>query len=227
MVDRFDSEAANVAVSYDIASIAEPVALTLVADRASPQPSGTAVVFTAQASGGTGPHEYKWWLFDGSNWTSTGGWSTRNRMNWTAGTKGVPYRISVWARSAGSSVDTNALDRTLSFTVSSVVPSGPPSVGLQLTSLTTNVAAPQAPGTPITFTATATGGTAPYQYKWWVFDGGNYQLARDWSASPSFAWTPTTANAAYRVGVWVRSAGSAVDSYDNGGANGTTAFPIQ
>src|SRR6187397_3695530 len=37
---------------------------------------------------------------------------------------------------------------------------------LTLTSLSANMAPPQAPGATITFSATGTGGVAPYQYKW-------------------------------------------------------------
>src|SRR5689334_19720493 len=40
---------------------------------------------------------------------------------------------------------------------------------LVVTSLTSNVPAPQSAGTPITLTAAVSGGAA--QFKWWVFDG--------------------------------------------------------
>jgi hypothetical protein len=48
---------------------------------------------------------------------------------------------------------------------------------LTLTNLTANLTAPQPPGTTITFTATASGGTAPYQSKWWFSDGTTWSLA--------------------------------------------------
>ncbi len=44
---------------------------------------------------------------------------------------------------------------------------GPPTI----LTLTANLASPQVVDTPITFTATAAGGAAPYQYKWWVHNG--------------------------------------------------------
>src|SRR5206468_2030592 len=53
---------------------------------------------------------------------------------------------------------------------------------LTLTSLTADLSAPQSPGTAITFTATATGGTAPYEYKWWV-NHGAASVGQDWSTS--------------------------------------------
>src|SRR5207249_8293952 len=69
-------------------------------------------------------------------------------------------------------------------------------------------------GTTITFTATATAGTAPYQFKWWVNDGTTWTLLQDWSTSSTFAWTPTVANAAYKLSTWVRSSGNPADTYE-------------
>jgi hypothetical protein len=42
---------------------------------------------------------------------------------------------------------------------------------LTATSLTSNAPAQPCVGNTIAFAATATGGVAPYAYKWWVFDG--------------------------------------------------------
>ncbi|MEQ1730365.1 MAG: hypothetical protein ABL982_18520, partial [Vicinamibacterales bacterium] len=78
----------------------------------------------------------------------------------------------------------------------------------------------------ITFTATARGGTAPYQYKWWVFDGHSWSLSRDWSTSPILSWSPRVPNSSYRVAVWVRSAQSVINAADNEDANRSVAFPI-
>jgi len=77
--------------------------------------------------------------------------------------------------------------------------------------LTADKNAPQPPGTTITFSAAAIGGTPPYQYKWYVGDGTAWSVAQNWSTSPAYAWTPTTANVNYRLEVWVRSAGNTVD----------------
>lgn len=52
--------------------------------------------------------------------------------------------------------------------------------------LDVDVAAPQEPGTKITFTAEAAGGTAPYTYEFFV-DGKSVQAA---SSSETFEWTP-------------------------------------
>ena len=84
--------------------------------------------------------------------------------------------------------------------------------------------APQRAGTSITFTALASGGKAPYQYRWWVHDGTRWQMLRDWTAGATFVWTPPTANAAYRITVWVKNANSVTTTWDG---SASTPFAIQ
>src|SRR2546425_9153140 len=74
-----------------------------------------------------------------------------------------------------------------------------------VTGLTADRGAPQAPGTTITFTATATSGTTPYQYKWYVWDGTAWTGVHNWPTSANYACTPTAPNVNYRLQVWVRS----------------------
>jgi hypothetical protein len=44
--------------------------------------------------------------------------------------------------------------------------------------LTADHAAPQAPGTTVTLTAVESGGTAPYQFKWWLYNGSAWTCSR-------------------------------------------------
>ena len=80
---------------------------------------------------------------------------------------------------------------------------------LTVTALTANKTTPQPVGTLVTFTATASGGTAPYQYRWVVYNGSTWAVGQEWSTSNTFAWTPSVA-APHNLQVWVRSAGSTV-----------------
>lgn len=52
-------------------------------------------------------------------------------------------------------------------------------------------ASPQRAGTPVRLRATASGGTAPLLYRFWVQPwGGDWQLLRDWAPGQTADWTP-------------------------------------
>jgi subtilisin family serine protease len=177
--------------------------VTLVADKTPPQAPGTTITWTATATGGAAPYTYKWWIYDGQNWTS-GNWTASNAFAWTP-TTSASYQVFVWARSSGNSADTYEAYKSAAFAIS--VPA------VSSVTLSANKVAPQAPGTTITWTATASGGTAPYSYKWWVYDGQSWTPG-NWTSSNTFAWTPAT-SAPYQVFVWVKSNGNAADTYEN------------
>jgi len=210
------------------AAALEPVAVTsLTSNLATPQNALTSVTFTAAATGGTASYQFKWWIFDGTTWTLARDWSSAATYVWTPTTAGA-YRIGVWARDATSTADVSTANYTVPFRVKQTTSASTPpppaptptptptptpaptAEPLVVTSLTSSLPNRQAPGTTVTFTATAVGGTAPYQYKWWIFDGTTWTMARDWSTSSTLAWTPTTPNA-YRIGVWVRDATTTAD----------------
>ena len=171
----------------------------------SPQVTGTALTFTADVTGGTAPYQYKWWLFDGTTWMIAQDWSTAGLFTWTPAQARATYRVGVWVRNAGVTADDSSVNLSVPF----VITAPPPAP--TITGLTSNLASPQVTGTAITFTAHVTDGTAPYQYKWWLFDGTTWTIAQDWSTAGTFTWTPSHARATYRVGVWVRNAGVTAD----------------
>src|SRR5688572_1132383 len=218
--------AGNTATDTLTVDFTPPLALSsLTANLAAPQVVGTPITFTATAINGTAPYSYKWWVFDGTTWTILQNWSASNTYTWTPLVANSAFRVAVWVRSAGSTTD--AYDNPQSNgSVAFPVNPAPTPTPLVLTSLTANLSAPQPVGTPITFNATATGGIGPYQYKWWVSDGKNWTEMRTWSTSSTWTWTPTSAGGRTRVAVWVRSAGSTVDAYDNPAANGSIEFGI-
>ena len=197
---------------------AGPLAITsLTTNLAGPQAPGSVISFTADASGGTAPYQYKWWVLSGGVWTMAREWGSSATLNWQPTTAGS-YVVAVWGRNAGVTADASQALAQVPYDISnsiggSYAQSASPANFAQLTlsSLTSNLASPQVPGTTVTFSAAASGGTAPYQYKWWLSDGTAWSVVRDWNTSPSMTWRPTTAGP-YTVAVWARNAGVTVDA---------------
>jgi hypothetical protein len=81
-----------------------------------------------------------------------------------------------------------------------------------VTSVTATPSSPRAAGTPITVTATATGGTDSYQFKWWVWNGSAWSVGQDWNTSTTFVWTPQAAGT-YELHAWVRNSGVTADTW--------------
>jgi subtilisin family serine protease len=178
--------------------------VTIAANRTAPQPPGTTITWTATPTGGTAPHQYQWLTYDGTTWAFAGTWTTSNTLAWTPTTASNSAAVGVWVRSAGNSA--NAAERVASATFANG------STGDTGLTLSANRVAPQARNTTITWTATATGGTAPYQYQWLTYDGTTWVFAGTWTTSNTLAWTPTTASNNAAVGVWVRSAGNSANA---------------
>jgi hypothetical protein len=150
-----DAAEASRTLNYTITA---PFALTsLTSNLHSPQVAGTAITFTATSSGGQSPHQYKWWLYNGSAWSVLRNWATGNTFTWTPTQAGAGQTIVVWARSAEVTADTNAFNIAVPYEITSATPPPPTGGPLTLTSFTSNVPSPQPVGTAITFTAVATG----------------------------------------------------------------------
>lgn len=93
-------------------------------------------------------------------------------------------------------------------------PPTPNPAALVLTELNANLVSPQYLGTPITFTAAATGGVSPLQFKWRVFDGLVWRVEKDWDTSNTLEFNPAT-YAAYVIELSARSSGNSSDSPEN------------
>ena len=213
--DAAESDAASGYLSFPIV---EPLALTsLSANVASPQMVGTSINLTAAAVGGVAPYQYKWLISDGTSWTVGQQWSPSSTFTWTPSVANANYSIGVWVRSATNTTDApdnSGAGSTLQFAITG-------NTQISLTSLTANRAAPQAAGTKIQFTASASGSRSA-EFKWWIFDGAVWAIAQEWSSSDRFSWTPATANPNYQVLVRVRDASN--PSIESNGAS--MPFPI-
>jgi N-acetylmuramoyl-L-alanine amidase len=176
--------------------------LTSVMPNASSVTAGSPVIWTAAAAGGLGPYRYKFFVWDGTAWTVGQEWSTTNTWTWIPPAAGT-YSFQVWARNARSRA---AFDAWRSFGPMTV---GVPA-GLTVTVPTPNLTAPVPAGTPVTWTAKASGGPTPYTYKFYVWDGTAWAVGQEWSTTDTWTWIPPTAGT-YSFRVWARNAGSSAE----------------
>lgn len=201
-----DAPQGNDGIDYVITTSAAASALQVIgvtADKASPAAAGSPVTFTATATGGTAPLQFKWWLYDGRQWSVLRDWSTASSVAWTPAEAGT-YRIGAWARNAGVTADAPQSNAGIDFAIGSGA--APPTV----TSVVSNYPNPTVLAA-VTVTANVSGGQAPYEFKWWLFDGTSWSVLRDWSTYGSAVWMPTRVGT-YRIGAWVREASVTADA---------------
>jgi hypothetical protein len=172
---------------------------TLTASAPSPQVTGTAVVFTAAATGGSpADYQFQFWLNDGSGWVVTQPYS--GSANWLLPTSTPPgdYDVAVWVR-ASSAVPVEA-GTSMFYRISA--PTIAPASSVTLAADLPN---PQLAGTAVTFTASAQGSTAPYQYQFWVNSGSGFQIVQPYGTKNSYTLPSTTPAGVYDIAVWVRT----------------------
>ena len=170
--------------------------LTLTPGVAAPQGVGTTVTWTAAASGGQAPYQYQWAFFNGTAWSDLTGWQSTSTYAWTPTVANGSYQIAVRAR---GSWNTGAREMATSQAYT-VMPK------VTAVTLAPSVASPRAPGTTITWTAAASGGQAPYQYQFALWNGSTWTDLTAWSTTATFAWTPALANTGYQIAARARSA---------------------
>jgi len=166
---------------------------------------GLPITWTATAIGGGPPLQYKFVLLrKATNTTTTVQDGPSNVLVWTP-QFGGNYTLQVWVRSTNSQAPYEALAGSGLFTV---MP-GP----VQITTFGANTTFPAPAGTPITWTAAATGGSGNLEYQFWRSGPSTttWTLVQKYSAASTFTWEPSAAEAGtYAIQVRVRSVGSAV-----------------
>jgi hypothetical protein len=188
---------------------------TLTPSLATPQAAGTAVTFTAAATGGdAGPYEYRfqWRLSTNATYTNGRAYATTPTWTWDTATLGLTpgtYIIRVYARHVGSTVAAGEAIQTMIYSLTTAAPA----TGVTLTpSLTT----PQVAGTALTFTAAVTGGDAgPYEYRfqWRRSTSATYTNGRAYATTPTWTWDTATLGltpGTYIVRVYARHVGNTV-----------------
>jgi hypothetical protein len=205
VTDDASQAMAQVAYSITATTPLAPLVMNLSSSVGSPQVLGNTVTFTAGASGGRAPYEFKWWVNDGTQWTVVRDWGTSQTLSWRP-TQAGTYVMAAWVRNSGVTADASQGLAQMTYVISSARDIPP-----AITSFTSSVASPTAAGTTVTFSTAASGGVGSYQFKWWILSGGTWSVAQNWSSSPTFAWRPTTPGN-YVVAVWVRNTGVTADA---------------
>jgi hypothetical protein len=193
-----DSSYSNTVSGTTAAGIA---VTSLTSNVSVPATVGTAMTWTASASGGPTPLQYKFWRYSAGAWTMVQDYSTSNTYTWTSASGDVGLDgIEVWVRGAGSTAVLEVY-RQAWFRVS---------VAIAVTSLSSNVSLPTTPGTATTWTATISRGVAPVQYQFWRRDAaGTWAMVRDWSTTATYNWTPGSSDVGQlAIEVWARNSGS-------------------
>ncbi|AYE33880.1 triple tyrosine motif-containing protein [Clostridium septicum] len=200
------SKAMNYNIVDSIGKV-DPVKVTeLNVNKSAPQVKGSSITFTAKSSGGS-TALYQFWIFDGNGWKMVRDYNKSNTFTWNPSKSGN-YKVTVYAKDINSN---KALDssKAMNYNIVDSIAKVDPVV---VNSITSDKSAPQAKGTPIKFTAKASGGSTVL-YQFWIFDGSSWKMVRDYDKSNTFTWN-SSKNGNYRVSVYAKDINSnkALDS---------------
>ncbi|HKW73669.1 MAG TPA: hypothetical protein VJQ08_12705 [Candidatus Dormibacteraeota bacterium] len=172
---------------------------------ASPQMGGVNVTLTGTANGcSTGLYAF---LVRpaGGTWSMLQGFSTATTATWhTSGLAAGSYELDVWARRR--SAEDVRLSPILTYTLHA--PADPPFCK-SVTWNSPTPSQPQAPGTMVTLSGTASGCSNPL-YQFWIQPaGGAWTILQAYSTSSTKVWDTTgLLTGTYLFDIWVRSATS-------------------
>ena len=201
--DGFTGTLVNTLLWYGITGGPPLTAVAVTASPATPQQVDTPITFTATATGGSNV-QYQFWLYNANAtpaWTQLQGYTNDPYCAWTPTTAGN-YVLSATALDGVTGTGANAL---FGYTVTS----GPP---LTAVSVTNSPASPQQSNTPITLTATATGGTN-VTYKFWQYDANTtpaWTQLQAYSTTPTCLWQPAAAGD-YLLSITARDGATGVE----------------
>ena len=183
---------------------------SLTANAATTQP-GSAITWTATASGGSGTLQYCFYIYKDGSVIQRGSYGTSRTVSFVASTAGV-YSARVYVKdSSGTAVN-------LAGGQVSVV-SSPLAIG----SLTANAASAQ-PGATLTWTAAASGGTGSLQYCFYVFKDGTVVQRGSYGTARTYSYKATAAGV-YTARVYVKDSSDTSVSL-NGGKVSVVSTPL-
>ena len=161
---------------------------------------GTSFKVTGKATGGTSPYTYAYYYkkSTASSWTTKKAYSSTASATYTINTAGT-YDVKVSVKDN----DGNVADKTFSVIVGQA----------ELENNSTLSSTVVKPGTSITATASAAGGTGSYTYAfWWQKMGGSgWNTKKAYSTSKTAAYTFNTAGA-YNVRISVKDSSGKIKS---------------
>lgn len=197
--------------SYAISSFtlapAGCISTTLAPSASSPQTPGAMITLTASSTGCSSPSYEFWLLPPGGAWTVARGYGTAS-WGWnTTGLAPGTYQLGVWARQAGSAGQYNA------YFIGSFQLAVP---GCTPATIAASPSSPQAAGTPVTFTATSSGCSAPRYQFWEQAPGGIWKVVQPWGTGGTFSWNSTGAAVGdynFAVTAMATGSGGPYDSY--------------
>ena len=149
---------------------------------ATPGGTGIAVTMGGSTSGCANPR-YRFWVRDpGSRWSMVQNYGAATSHVWAQTGLAGSYALEVDVRDASSTAAYDAV-ANLTYQVN----------GCSADALSTNPAGTQPRGTTITLVGSATCPGTP-TYRFWVrAPGGAWRIARDYSTSSTFGWSPAIA----------------------------------
>lgn len=136
--------------------------------------------------------------------TASGGTASgSNTANWSrsVSVNGGTNLYTVVATDGAGNTRTAAISLTFSA----------PAAPMTAVSLSTSLPSPQPLGTTIFLTAAGSGGSGPYEYRFWAHHiTSPWEIVQDWNPSATYAWAPTRTGS-FEVAVWGRRIGSTAE----------------
>jgi hypothetical protein len=173
--------------------------VTLLVDQFLPVRFNKPIRWTAAAHPAL-PVEYRFWRFDASTgWMEVQPYGPNPTYTWTPAYADVGvHSLQVWARRIGSPAEYDSWEST-TFSISTGEP-------VRFFVFKSSSPSPMAAGSPITWTAEATGGRGPLSYQFWRLDVDGWHIVQGYSTSGTYTWTPTAADVgSHMIQVWARS----------------------
>jgi len=190
-----------------------PTVTALSPSRASPQTAGTSMVWTASASDpDRDTLSYKFWLkgpSTGNSWTVIRDWSTSNSWTWSSGASDAGlYDVYVYVRD-GRHESASRYDSAKGYGGYQLTSPAPINQPPTVTALSPSRASPQAAGSTVVWTASASDPDGdPLLYRFWMkgpSTGNAWKVVGDWSASRTWTWSSGPGDAGeYSLYVYVR-----------------------